>query len=94
MSSCPPSSERKGGADERCGDPERGGFPCAVVFGDIGWVVPVRDAAAQAAAMREAIKALRDRERVANEFVIERMVERYRKIWQNAVLSNHGGISG
>lgn len=50
--------------------------------------------AAQAGAMRQPIKALRDRERIANEFVIERMVEGYRKIWQNAVLSNHGGMSG
>jgi glycosyltransferase involved in cell wall biosynthesis len=63
------------------------------IVGDTGWVVPPRDPHALANAIQEALRAWQDksrweerqracRERIAEAFSIDAMVQRYREVWQ------------
>jgi glycosyltransferase involved in cell wall biosynthesis len=81
---------------ELAGYQEACGTPCvttdvgdaALIVGDTGWVVPPRDADA----LQQAIEAMQDmlawqarcRQRIAEHFAIEAMVQRYRQVWQDA----------
>ncbi|ENM3883056.1 glycosyltransferase [Vibrio cholerae] len=67
----------------------------ALIVGDTGWVVPPKDPQALAKAMFEAIEEKQDnpqawqarkkacRERIVNNFSIEKMVEGYHQVWFN-----------
>lgn len=68
----------------------------ALIVGDTGWVVPPKDPQALAKAMFEAIEEKQDnpqawqarkkacRERIVNNFSIEKMVEGYHQVWFNS----------
>lgn len=69
----------------------------ATIVGDTGWVVPPRNPHALASAIEQALNGRRDlsqwqarqqaaRERVANNFSIERMVSAYRQVWLEATM--------
>lgn len=67
----------------------------AVIVGDTGWVVPPKDPQALAKAMLEAMEEKQNnpqawqarkqacRERIVNNFSIEKMVEGYHRVWFN-----------
>lgn len=68
----------------------------ARIVGDTGWVVPPRDARALASGLSVALQALtkeaewqarrqRARQRIAGEFGLDKMVARYRAVWQQAM---------
>lgn len=67
----------------------------ALIVGQTGWVVPPRDPEALAEAMRAALGAMQDdatwhdrkdsaRRRIADNFSLSTMVERYQALWQDA----------
>ena len=66
----------------------------ASIVGDTGWVVPPRDSRALATAMRAAVdeagsganqrRGARCRERIADNFSLERMKTAYAELWQRA----------
>uniref|UniRef100_UPI000685DD67 glycosyltransferase family 4 protein n=1 Tax=Tepidiphilus margaritifer TaxID=203471 RepID=UPI000685DD67 len=64
----------------------------AQIVGDTGWVVPPRNAQVLAAAVQAALEARRDsaawaerqqraRQRIVDEFCLDRMVQRYQALW-------------
>ena len=66
------------------------------IVGDTGWIVPPRDSVALAQAIRRASEAWRDgeawqtrqaacRARIEQAFGIEKMVDRYRAVWEEAI---------
>lgn len=66
------------------------------IVGDTGWGVPPRDADALAAALQTALTAWHDRgawrtrqqrcrERIAQQFGLQRMIEQYQAVWGTAV---------
>ncbi|WP_299043993.1 glycosyltransferase [uncultured Thermosynechococcus sp.] len=68
----------------------------AQIVGDTGWIVPPRDSGALAQALRRASEAWRDgeawqtrqaacRARIEHAFGIEKMVDRYRAVWEEAI---------
>jgi glycosyltransferase involved in cell wall biosynthesis len=65
------------------------------IIGDTGWVVPSRDSEALAQGIQQALAAMKDvvrwrdrqircRARIEREFGVQRMVEHYRAVWQEA----------
>ena len=69
----------------------------SLIVGDTGWVVPPRNPEALADALSQAIDAmqnasawrtrqLRCRQRIAENFSIETMVQRYRLVWKEAIM--------
>lgn len=75
----------------------------ALIVGDTGWVVPPRDPDALADALQQAIEAMQDtpawqarqarcRQRIAEHFAIEAMVQRYRQVWEDA--SKNADVKG
>ncbi|WP_298617531.1 glycosyltransferase, partial [uncultured Thermosynechococcus sp.] len=68
----------------------------AQIVGDTGWIVPPRDSGALAQALRRAREAWHDRDawqtrqaacraRIEQAFGIEKMVDRYRAVWEEAI---------
>ncbi len=68
----------------------------ALIIGDTGWIVPPRDAAALAQGVRSALLAWAQpeswqgrqascRARIADEYGIKTMVQRYRSVWNAAI---------
>jgi Glycosyltransferase len=67
----------------------------AIIVGDTGWVVPPKDSQALANAMLEAMEEKQNnpqawkarkqacRERIVNNFSIEKMVDSYHQVWFN-----------
>ncbi|MFC6920914.1 glycosyltransferase family 4 protein [Meiothermus taiwanensis] len=71
----------------------------AQIVGDTGWLVPPRNAQALAEAVQSALTAWHDRpawwarqqacrERIAQQFELQRMIEQYQTVWASAV----GGV--
>lgn len=70
---------------------------CSFIVGDSGWIVPPRSPKILAEALFDAIKALPDsnrsraaRQRIVENFTLERMAESYKNVWCDGNLSPSG----